>query len=282
MKASHCGSIRFGVFEFSPQAGELRKQGMRVKIGPQACKVLALLLEHPGQVQTREELRQRLWPADTFGDFEHSLNKAVHALREAVGDSATSPRYIETVVGQGYRFIPILQENSQAVSKRRSPHRIESVAVLPFTSETPDPELEFVNKKITERTVDTLSRVPGLRVLAYGMVQRYRQQRDPDVRRVGLSLMVSAVVAGELVRRNGELLLHVELIDVSDGSQRWGAQLKEAWSEVLGAPEKLADQICNQLRLLLVPKGKKVSLTGVKRSPAFNPAGNLMVRDRIA
>src|SRR5437870_10369029 len=126
MKASNCGSTRFGVFEFNPQADELRKWGLKVRVGPQACKVLASLLEHPGQVRTREELRQRLWPTDTFVDFEHSLNKAIHTLRVALGDSATSPRYIETVAGQGYRFIPVLQEISHAVTKRRSPHRIES------------------------------------------------------------------------------------------------------------------------------------------------------------
>src|SRR5712692_3412166 len=121
---SASSAISFGLFEFNSQVGELRKHGLKVKIGPQACKALALLLEHPGQVQTREELRQRLWPADTFVDFEHSLNKAIHTLRGALGDLATSPRYIETVAGQGYRFMPILQEISQAVTKRRSPHRI--------------------------------------------------------------------------------------------------------------------------------------------------------------
>src|SRR5712692_9952553 len=108
---SASSAISFGLFEFIPQAGELRKHGLKVKIGPQACKVLALLLDRPGQVQTREELRQQLW-ADNFVDFEQSLNKAIHALRGVLGDSATSPRYIETVAGQGYRFIPILQEMS--------------------------------------------------------------------------------------------------------------------------------------------------------------------------
>src|SRR5215470_15463447 len=113
MKASKFDPIRFGVFEFNPQADELRKWGVKVRVGPQACKVLGLLLERPGQVRTREELRQRLWATDTFVDFEHSLNKAVHALRVALGDSATSPRYIETIANQGYRFIPILPSLSR-------------------------------------------------------------------------------------------------------------------------------------------------------------------------
>src|SRR6266705_5522001 len=174
MKASHSGSILFGVFEFNPQADELRKWGLKVRVGPQACKVLALLLEHPGQVRTREELRQRLWSADTFVDFEHSLNKAVHALREALGDSAVSPRYIETVAGDGYRFIPIAQEPRGPAVRARNARKIESLAVLPLASEPADAEMEFLNKSIIKRVIDNLSRISRIRVLAYSTVQRYR------------------------------------------------------------------------------------------------------------
>src|SRR6266571_6454418 len=97
MKASSSASMCFGLFEFNVQASELRKQGLKIKLGPQACKVLALLLEHPGQVRTREELRQRLWSADTFVDFEHSLNSAIKKLRHALGDSPQNSRYVETI-----------------------------------------------------------------------------------------------------------------------------------------------------------------------------------------
>jgi cholera toxin transcriptional activator len=89
--------VRFGVFELDLAAGELRKNGARVRLQEQPFQVLALLLECGGDVVTREEMRQKLWPADTFVDFDHSLNTAVNKLRETLGDSASSPRYIETL-----------------------------------------------------------------------------------------------------------------------------------------------------------------------------------------
>ena len=99
------GRLRFGVFEVDVRAGELRKHGLRVRLQEQPFQVLAMLLEHPGQVVTREELQKKLWPADTFVDFDHGLNKAVNKIRDALGDSAESPRFVETVARRGYRFL---------------------------------------------------------------------------------------------------------------------------------------------------------------------------------
>ena len=100
---------RFGIFELDLFAGELRKNGAKLRLQEQPFRVLAFLLERPGDVVTREELRQKLWPADTFVDFDHSLNTAVNKLRETLGDSASSPRYIETLARRGYRFIAPVQ-----------------------------------------------------------------------------------------------------------------------------------------------------------------------------
>lgn len=97
--------VRFGVFEVDLDAGELRKNGTRIRLQEQPFQVLAVLLERAGQVVTREELRQKIWPADTFVDFDHSLNTAVNKIREALGDSASSPRFVETLARRGYRFI---------------------------------------------------------------------------------------------------------------------------------------------------------------------------------
>ena len=96
---------RFGVFELDLRTGELRKHGLRVRLQEQPFQLLALLLEHPGEVVTREELQKKLWPADTFVDFDHGLNKAISKIREALGDSAESPRFVETVARRGYRFL---------------------------------------------------------------------------------------------------------------------------------------------------------------------------------
>jgi DNA-binding winged helix-turn-helix (wHTH) protein len=98
-------TIRFGVFEVDLAAGELRKNGNRIRLQEQPFQILVCLLDRAGEVITREDLRQKLWPADTFVDFDHSLNTAINKLREALGDSASSPRYVETLARRGYRFL---------------------------------------------------------------------------------------------------------------------------------------------------------------------------------
>src|ERR1051326_4797303 len=97
--------VQFGSFELNRNAGELRKQGIRIRLQPKPLQILCALLEKSGEIVTREELKSRLWPDDTFGDFESGLNTAVNRLRIALGDSAENPRYIETEARLGYRFI---------------------------------------------------------------------------------------------------------------------------------------------------------------------------------
>jgi DNA-binding winged helix-turn-helix (wHTH) protein len=110
--------LRFGVFEVDAQSGELRKNGIKLKLQEQPFQVLCMLIEHPGEVVTREDLRIRLWPADTFVDFDHGLNAAVKRLRDALGDSPEAPRFIETMARRGYRFISPID----TVPTVRSPH----------------------------------------------------------------------------------------------------------------------------------------------------------------
>ena len=94
-------TIHFGIFEIDPRSGELRKAGTRIRLQDQPFKVLLALLEHPGEVVTREELKRRIWPHDSFGDFDHAVNIAIAKLRTALGDSADLPRYVETVHRRG-------------------------------------------------------------------------------------------------------------------------------------------------------------------------------------
>jgi len=105
---------RFGVFELDLGTGELRKGGVKLRLQGQPIQVLTLLLERAGDVVTREELRQKLWASDTFVDFDHSLNTAINKVRETLGDSASSPRYVETLARRGYRFIAPMQAPVQA------------------------------------------------------------------------------------------------------------------------------------------------------------------------
>src|SRR5215813_5309808 len=112
-QASTNGNVRFGVFEFNPHSYELRRNGTRIKLQDQPGQILSALLEVPGDVVSREELRKRLWSADTFVDFDHSLNTAIKRLRDALGDSADNPIFIETLSRRGYRFMAPLSGMSE-------------------------------------------------------------------------------------------------------------------------------------------------------------------------
>ncbi len=113
--------LRFGVFELDLHAGELRKHGLRVRLQEQPFQVLAMLLEHHGEVVAREELQKKLWLADTFVDFDHGLNKAINKIREALGDSAESPRFVETVARRGYRFLADVKDTDAAAVRSPEP-----------------------------------------------------------------------------------------------------------------------------------------------------------------
>src|SRR5689334_14795370 len=104
--------VSFGVFDLDLATGELRKHGLRIRLQRQPFEVLALLVERAGDVVTREELQQKLWPANTFVDFDHGLNKAINKIREALGDSAEAPRFVETVARRGYRFLADVRVSS--------------------------------------------------------------------------------------------------------------------------------------------------------------------------
>jgi len=144
-RPSQLGPIHFGVFEVDPRAGELRKQGVKIKLQDQPFQLLQVLLERPGEVVTREEVRQRIWPADTFVDFEGGVNNAVKRLRVALGDKAESPRFIETLPKRGYRFIaPVTQAGHLTAQEqvcvagiietpsRRTPTQARSRKKVPF------------------------------------------------------------------------------------------------------------------------------------------------------
>jgi len=129
--------VRFGVFEVDLTAGELRKSGSKVRLQEQPFQLLAYLLTRSGEVVTRDELREKLWPADTFVDFDHSLNTAVNKVREALGDSASSPRFVETLARRGYRFLgPVDRVGVVRID--------EDLASSASTDSSPiDPELEI-------------------------------------------------------------------------------------------------------------------------------------------
>src|ERR1700723_1727246 len=115
----HMSVLQFGTYEISFQSGEVRKAGLRIKVHQQPMKLLEILLEHSGEIVTREELRSRVWPDESFGDFDQALNIAIGKLRSALGDSAENPRFIETLPKRGYRFIADVSVVDAAARARR-------------------------------------------------------------------------------------------------------------------------------------------------------------------
>src|SRR6202158_2834252 len=101
--------IRFGQFEMDEKTGELRKDGTKIRLQEQPLQILQILLEHPGELVARDELRKRVWPTDTFVDFDHGINNAIKRLREALADLAETPKFVETLARRGYRFIGSLE-----------------------------------------------------------------------------------------------------------------------------------------------------------------------------
>src|SRR5215472_7795467 len=164
-------SLRFGAFEVDLEGRRLLKGGVPITLREQSFAVLAALMERPGEIVTREELRHRLWSSDTFVDFDVALNSAVSRLRDVLGDSAESPSFIETVPKRGYRFVvPIVKR--------------PALAVMPFANQTGDPKDEYFSDGLSEELIRVLSRIDSLRVAAGSTVFRFKGQRW-DSRQVG-------------------------------------------------------------------------------------------------
>ena len=188
--------IRFGAFEADPHSGELRKNGIRVQLQDQPFRVLALLLSRPGRVVSREKLRRAIWPDDTFVDFDHSLNTAINKIREALGASASDPRYIETIPRRGYRFIFSLGGSRVVTSDRKDfPKRrlalsrvfaaavvvLACVVALIVWMTRPPPSREYKLTRLTfdagETTQPTIS--PDAKLVAY--VSERAGEGNPDL-----------------------------------------------------------------------------------------------------
>ena len=151
-------SLRFGAYEFDLRAGELRKHGMRIKLQEQPCQILAILLEHRGEMVTREELQSRLWPRNTFVDFDHSLNTAVMRLREALSDSSENPRFIETLPRRGYRFVAPVEEKSAPLTESHPPQTAR-LGASPTANPNENPALSLASPEFPATAAKKSDRV---------------------------------------------------------------------------------------------------------------------------
>jgi TolB-like protein len=242
----HLQAVRFDSFELDLRAGELRKEGSKIRLQEQPFQILAMLLEHPGQVVTREELRSRLWPSDTFVDFDHSLNKAINKLREALGDSAEKPRFIETLPRRGYRFLAALDGQREAVSKRGVP--IDSIAVFSLANPNPCPDLDYLAVGIPGGIIHRLSQIPGLRVITWNTAPR-NGDRETDHLAIGQSLGARAVLIGRIWQRGNRLRLHVDLVDTASGEELWGEQYDRDLTELFAVQDEISREVSQRLRM---------------------------------
>jgi len=170
---------RFGVFEVDAAVGELRRQGVRVRLNAQPFQVLCLMLERPGELLTREEISRELWPDGTFVDYEHGVNSAVNRIREALGDTASNPRFVETLARRGYRFVAPVEKIGEP----------EPVAPVPVVAPEPLPTAPIVEEPragLLDRVLATEEELPKV---SYPMVQTLF---------VGLQLMYVGFYVGAL------------------------------------------------------------------------------------
>ncbi len=277
--------IRFDAFDVDLRSGEMHKHGIRLKLQDQPFQVLALLLEHAGDVVTREELRQKLWPGDTFVDFDTGLNSAVKKLRDVLGDSAEEPRYIETLPRRGYRFIaPLADGVSPSVvpaqptktrfaavripvflafaflalgvsslvlyrsssAKRASRPAIKSLAVLPLQNISGNLTQQYLADGMTEALIGRLSGIHDLRVISRTSVMRFKDPRLA-VPDIAKTLGVDAIVEGSVIQDGGRIRVHVQLIRGATDEHFWSEAYDRDLRDVLALESDIAQSVARKV-----------------------------------
>ncbi len=246
--------VRFGVFDVDFRAGELRKRGIKIKLHGQPLEVLAMLLERPGEVVTREEIRQKLWPADTFVDFDHGLNKAVTKLREALGDDADNPRFVETLPRRGYRFIGAVEWEHRP---RASPTGRIMLVVLPFDNLSGDLEQEYFADGMTEEMANRLGSLnpEHLGVIARTSAMQYKN-RKKAASQIGRELGVDYLVEGSVRRSSSRVRISAQLIQARDQTYLWAASYERDLSDLLMLQSEVATAIAQQIQVQLTTQAR--------------------------
>src|SRR5712691_5451413 len=250
-------SYIFGPFVFEEASAELRKHGVRVRLHGQPLQILTALIRQPGQVVTRKEFQQQLWAGSTFVDFDQGLNAAMNRLRQALGDSADQPRYIETLPRRGYRFVASVQDTDQTMAEVKvavaaghaQPGRQQpSIAVLPFANLSADKENEYFSDGLAEEIVNALARLPGLRVASRTSAFAFRG-KDQDVSQIGQALKVSNVLEGSVRRAGNRIRVSAQLIDASAGFQLWSERYDREMTDVFAIQDEISRAIVDTLKV---------------------------------
>lgn len=291
---STAGSLRFGVFEVDLHTGELRRNGVKLRLEGQPFQILTLLLERPGQLVTREELKEKLWPSDTFVDFEQSINAGVKRLRDALGDSADSPRFIETLPRRGYRFIyPIQGPAAEATATPASSTRrrvavglvlaaallagfwllnvagiqervlsrptlseIRSIAVLPLKNVSGDPNQEYLAAGMTEMLITELGSIGALQVKSHQSVMRYRTTAKP-LPEIARELNVDAILEGTVLSSNGRIRVTTNLIQAAPESHIFSESYERDLQDVLSVQGAVARDVASRIQIQLTSQQRK-------------------------
>lgn len=282
--------LRFGIFQLDLKARELHKAGVKVKLQDQPLRVLAMLVEHAGQVVTREELQQKIWPTDVYVTFDQGLNNAIKKVRDALGDSADNPRFVETISKRGYRFVaPVnaVQERSyeprprfglsvfrsttwialvaacllsalgywtwhRAVMRARPSSERAVLAVLPFDNLSHDPDQEFFSDGLTEEMIAQLGKLnpKRLNVIARGSVARYKSS-SLAANQIGRELGADYLLQGSVRRDSGRVRITVQLIEARDQTDLWTESYDRELKDILALQDSVARTIAGQIRITL-------------------------------
>lgn len=236
--------LRFDCYEVDVAAGQLRKHGRRVRLRDQPWQVLAMLLEHPGQVVSREDLQRRLWPHDVIVDFENNLNTAIGRLREALGDSADRPRFIETLPRRGYRFV-----GTVAPAPDAAPHA--RLLVLPLVKTSADPAQDYFCDAITAEVISELASLAPSQfaVIARTTAMHYKGTHK-DVARIGRELRLDYVVEGSVRRTGDGVTLNIQLVRAADETQVFARRFDAPVGEIFALERAVAHAIGEQIGVL--------------------------------
>ncbi len=241
------GTIRFGAFEADFRSGELRKQGVKVRLQEQPFQILQMLLEHPGEVITREQLRERIWPDQTFVDFDQGVYNAMKRLRETLEDAPEKPRFIETLARRGYRFIGTISA---------SPRQIESLAVLPLENLSRDPEQEYFADGMTEALITNLAKISALQVVSRTTAMHYKGIHRP-LPELARELGVDGVVEGTVMRSGRRVRISAQLVDAHSDRHLWAEDYDRDLRDILALQSEVAQAIAREVQITLTPRDRE-------------------------
>jgi TolB-like protein len=250
--------VRFGPFEIDEKTGELRKDGTKIRLQAQPLEILQILLEHPGELVARDELRKRVWPTDTFVDFDHGINNAIKRLRESLGDTGERPSYIETLPRRGYRFLHAVAKTSSEVS----------IAVLPFLSLSTDPENEIFADGMCEEIISSLAQLKNLHVTARTSSFAFKG-KHVDLRMIGEQLNVRTVLEGSVRKSGNRLRITAQLVNAADGYHLWSETYDREMKDVFAIQEGIAKSIAQRLEVTLDSEQQPLFRAGTDNLEAF-------------